>query len=162
MNPEEGELRPQLLDRMPLHVEISTIQAPKLRVEVMKRNLDFEKEPEKFKEKYSGEQKELVERIAAAKELLPAITVPDELYELVANLCIQLNIDGHRPDIIMLKAAMTLAAFNGRHQVESSDILESAYMTLSHRTRNLGMDPPASDQQIEEEYHRSMNIVSSG
>jgi Mg-chelatase subunit ChlI len=159
MNPEEGDLRPQLLDRMPLHTEISTIKDPKKRVEVMKRNLEFEKDPEEFRKKWSEEQGELMDRIAKAKELLPLVTVPDELYEVVAQMCISLNVDGHRPDIIIIKAAQTLSAFNGREIVEPGDILQSAYLALSHRTRNLGMDPAASDKQIEEEHIKAMNLV---
>jgi Mg-chelatase subunit ChlI len=160
MNPEEGELRPQLLDRMPLHVEISTIRDPSLRVEVMKRNIEFEREPDGFKERYVENQKDLMDRITKAKKILPDVVVPDDLFKAVAHLCISLNVDGHRPDIIIIKSASTLAAFYGRINVEPKDILESAYLTLSHRTRNLGMDPPATDQQIEEEYNRSLSLAS--
>lgn len=160
MNPEEGELRPQLLDRMPLHVEISTIRDPGLRVEVMKRNIEFERRPDEFKDKHGEDQHALMGRIARAKEILPDVEVPDDLFLAVAHLCISLNVDGHRPDIIIIKAASTLAAFNGRACVEPGDVLESAYLTLSHRTRNLGMDPPASDTQIEEEYNRSLRLVT--
>ena len=157
MNPEEGELRPQLLDRMPLHVEISTIHEPAQRVEVMKRNIEFEKSPDEFREKFVDEQEKLMDRIAMAKDLLSDVEVPDSLFKVVADMCISLNVDGHRPDIIIIKAASTLAAFNGRTVVEPEDILEGAYMTLSHRTRSLGMDPPASDREILEEFNSAKN-----
>jgi len=160
MNPEEGELRPQLLDRMALHTEISTITDPKQRVEVMKLNLEFEDDPAAFREGFREGQGELMERITRAKETLPKVGVPDHLFEVVARTCIALNVDGHRPDIITVKAARTLAAFNGREEVEPQDILDCAFLAMSHRTRNLGMDPPASEEQIEEEFRKALALVT--
>ncbi|UCD44206.1 MAG: ATP-binding protein [Candidatus Bathyarchaeota archaeon] len=160
MNPEEGELRPQLLDRMALHTEISTITDPGQRVAVMKFNLEFEDEPVAFREGFEEGQKELMEKIMRAKELLPKVTVPDHLYEVVARMCTSLNVDGHRPDIITVKSAKTLAAFNGSGEVEPKDILDCAFLALSHRTRNLGMDPPASEEQIGEAYEKAIGIVA--
>ena len=160
MNPEEGELRPQLLDRMALHTEISTITDPKQRVEVMKLNLEFEDDPAAFREEFHEGQRELMEKIARAKEKLPVVKVPVHLFEVVARTCIALNVDGHRPDIITVKSARTLAAFNGRDEVEPQDILDCAFLAMSHRTRNLGMDPPASEEQIEEEFHKALTLIT--
>lgn len=159
MNPEEGELRPQLLDRMALHTEISTIQDPSLRKDVMRYNIEFEEDPLGFMERFKGEQEELRRRILAARGLVPKVVVPENLYEIVARMCISLRVDGHRPDIIIVKAARTLAAFHGRSRVEPQDILECAYLALSHRTRNLGMDPPATDVQIREEFKKALSSV---
>jgi len=160
MNPEEGELRPQLLDRMALHTEISTIPDPKLRIDVMRRNIEFEDDPADFRERFRGEQEELMERIIRAKELMPKVASPDHLYEIVAKMCISLNMDGHRPDIIIIKTARTLAALEGRELMEDRDILDCAYLALSHRTRNLGMDPPASEEQIQEAFKEALPIAS--
>ncbi|MFQ6053559.1 MAG: hypothetical protein ACE5OO_04930, partial [Candidatus Bathyarchaeia archaeon] len=159
MNPEEGELRPQLLDRMALHTEISTIRDPGLRVEVMKLNIEFEDDPVGFRERFRRRQEALVERILRAKELMPKVAIPDHLYEVVARMCINLNVDGHRPDIIIIKAASTLAALHGRVEVEAQDILDCAFLALSHRTRNLGMDPPASEAQIREMFEEALHSV---
>jgi len=159
MNPEEGELRPQLLDRMALHTEISTIRDPAPRIEVMRLNMEFEDNPIGFRERFQGRQKELMEKILLAKELLPKVSVPDHLLEVVARMCIALHVDGHRPDITMMKAARTLTAFNGRNEVDPQDVLECAILALSHRTRNLGMDPPASENQIEDQFKKALGLV---
>jgi Mg-chelatase subunit ChlI len=156
MNPEEGELRPQLLDRLSLHAEISTIKDPSQRVEVMKINMKYEDDPEALMKEFQGKQSELSNRIINAKELLSNIIVPDNLYQIVANMCIYLNLDGHRPDIIIIKAAKTLAAFMGRSNIDQDDILECAILALSHRTRNLGRDPPASERIIREAFNKGL------
>jgi len=158
MNPEEGELRPQLLDRMALHTEISTILDPMLRVEVMKANMGFEDEPTSFRLKFREQQEALIKRIVKAKEILPKVQIPDILFEAVARMCINLQVDGHRPDIVIMKSARTLAAFNGREEATPQDVLDCAYLALSHRTRNLGMEPPAPDRQIEEEFRKGLEF----
>ena len=158
MNPEEGELRPQLLDRMSLHTEISTILDPTLRVEVMKTNMGFEEDPVSFRQRYRDQQEGLIARIAKAKELLPKVQVPQRLFEAVARMCINLQMDGHRPDIVIIKSARTLAAFNGREEATPQDVLDCAYLALSHRTRNLGVEPPAADRQIEAEFKKGLEL----
>jgi Mg-chelatase subunit ChlI len=159
MNPEEGELRPQLLDRMSLHTGIATIEDPKLRVEVMRSNIEFEDAPIEFRQRHLNEQKDLMARILRAKELFLKVGVSDSLYDVVARMSISLKADGHRPDIVMIKSARTLAALRGRGSVEPEDIMECAYLALSHRTRNLGMDPPASEGQIEEAFKSALAMV---
>jgi len=156
MNPEEGELRPQLLDRMALHVQVETIYDKELRIEIMKRNLEFEENPIKFRAKYREEQEKLRQRIIRARELLSKVRVPSELLEVIAKMCIMLHVDGHRPDIIMLKTAKALAAFEGRIEVKPEDILTCAYLTLSHRTRRGGLEEPATPKQIEEAFYRAL------
>jgi len=159
MNPEEGELRPQLLDRMALHTEVFTVLDPVLRVEVMKANIEFEDAPAGFIEKYRDQQEELMGRVLKAKEILPKTHVSDQLFEAVARMCISLQVDGHRPDIIIIKSARTLAAFNGKGEVTPQEILDCAFLTLSHRTRNMGVEPPASDRQIEEEFKKALELL---
>jgi Mg-chelatase subunit ChlI len=161
MNPEEGELRPQLLDRLALHTEIHTIKEPVLRVEVMKLNLEFEDDALNFRERFSEKQRVLVKKILMAKELLPKVRIPDYLFEVVARMCIALNVDGHRPEIIIAKSGLTLAAFRGLNEVEPENILDGALLTLSHRTRSLGMEPPASEKLIEEEFNKALKSTHS-
>jgi len=156
MNPEEGELRPQLLDRMALHVQVDTIYDRELRIEIMKRNLEFEEDPIGFREKYREEQEKLRRRIIEARKILPKVKVPVDLRECIARMCIKLHVDGHRPDIIMLKTSKALAAFEGRTEVKPEDILTCAYLTLSHRTRRGGLEEPATPHQIEEAFYSAI------
>lgn len=160
MNPEEGELRPQLLDRMALHTEISTIKDPSLRIEVMKLNLEFEDNPVGFRERFLDRQKMLMEKIDLAKQVLPDVKIQDKLLEVVARMCIALNVDGHRPDITIIKAAKTFSSLNGRKEAEDQEVLESSFLALSHRTRSLGMEPPASDSQIKNAFTKALNLVN--
>ena len=162
MNPEEGELRPQLLDRMALHTEVSTIFDKDLRVEIMKANMEFEEDPIAFRRRCDTAQKEMRDRILAAKQLLPQVAMPDHLFEAIARMCIALQVDGHRPDIIIVKTAKTLAAYNNRGEVSPEDVFTSSLLTLSHRTRNLGMDPPAMASEIESEFRRGLSETEGG
>ncbi|MEM4704862.1 MAG: VWA domain-containing protein, partial [Candidatus Bathyarchaeia archaeon] len=150
MNPEEGELRPQLLDRFPLSVNVGNILNAKDRVEIVKRNMEFEADPEKFYQKYRTVQEEIRSRIAKAREILNSVRVPDELLESISNSCLELKVDGLRPDIVIAKAAATLAAFENRTEVTLNDVLVAAELALSHRTREGGFLEPASPQEIAE------------
>jgi Mg-chelatase subunit ChlI len=135
MNPEEGDIRPQLLDRFGLSVTVTGEHEPEQRVEVIKRRLAYEQDSDAFSARYRQEQAELGQAIIAARQLLPQVTVADELLMLVANLSIKLAVDGHRADITVIKTALTLAAFAGRTQVFADDIKEAARLTLPHRMR---------------------------
>ncbi len=135
MNPEEGELRPQLLDRFGLCVTIEGINDPKARVSIMERRLAFDEDPEGFCKKWEGESKKLVDRIEKARDLYPRVTIDHMLLYEIASYCLDVGVDGHRGDIIILKAAKTLAAFNGRTQVIKSDIDTAAELALPHRIR---------------------------
>lgn len=154
MNPEEGELRPQLLDRMPLHVAVSSIFDEEQRIEIMKRNLEFEEDPIGFNNKFESRQIEILSKIQKAKKLLPSVKASRNLLELIARICIALRVDGHRPDITILKASKTLASFMERMEVLPEDVLNCSFLALSHRTRNLGMESPATQSQIEETYQK--------
>ena len=135
MNPEEGELRPQLLDRFGLCVNIKGINTADDRVTVMERRAAFDEEPEKFSKQWESEGKALTDRILAAKNLYPQVTVAKErLYE-IAEYCLDVGVDGHRGDIIILKTAKTLAAYDGRDEVVSKDIQTAAELALPHRVR---------------------------
>lgn len=135
MNPEEGDIRPQLLDRFGLSVEVAGENQPEWRVEVIKRRLAYEQDTDAFAGEYQGEQELLAASIMQARRLLPKVTIPDELLLLVAKLAIALDVDGHRADITVIKAAMTLAAFAGREQVVTEDVKKAARLALPHRMR---------------------------
>ncbi|MCD8502885.1 MAG: AAA family ATPase [Bacillaceae bacterium] len=135
MNPEEGDLRPQLLDRFALSVEVIGEQNPKDRVEVVKRRLAFEKDPESFVAGYVEAQQLLAEQIINAQKIIHDVVVTDETLEIAAKISIKLDIDGHRADLMMIKTAMTIAAFEGRLQVEKNDLLKAATLVLPHRLR---------------------------
>ena len=159
MNPEEGELRPQLLDRFPLSVTVETIKSVEDRVEVVKKNMEFEADPEKFYEKCVPAQDELRRRMVQAKKLLKQIVFSEHLLKGISQACLDLKVDGLRPDIIITKAAATLAAFEGRTEVGANDVLVAADLALSHRTREGGFIEPASSQEIKEAFSASIKNV---
>lgn len=148
MNPEEGELRPQLLDRFPLSVTVGNIAEVKNRVEIVKKNMEFEADPERFYEKYRSIQEEIQSRIVKARKMLTNVVISDEFLESISNSCLELKVDGLRPDIVIAKAAATLAAFEDRTQVTLNDVLVAAELALSHRTREGGFLEPAAPQEI--------------
>jgi magnesium chelatase subunit D len=150
MNPEEGELRPQLLDRFPLSISVGSIGSVEDRVEIIKRNMEFEADPEKFQEKYKALQEELRNRIAQARKTLKKVSLPDALLMSISKACLDLKVDGLRPDIVIAKAAATLAAFENRTEVALNDVLVAADLALSHRTREGGFLEPATSQEIGE------------
>jgi magnesium chelatase subunit D len=155
MNPEEGELRPQLLDRFPLSVNVQSITSVEDRVEIIKRNMQFEADPESFTEKYKPMQEELRNKILRARETLEKSTLQDDLLKTVSKACLDLKVDGLRPDIVIAKSASTLAAFEGRTEVTLNDVLVAADLALSHRTREGGFLEPATPQEIVEVFSAS-------
>ncbi len=152
MNPEEGELRPQLLDRFPLSVGVERITSVEARMEVVKRNIEFERDPEKFNEEFKTEQEELKNKIVHAREVLPKVEMPHELLNAICWACADLKVDGMRPDIVISKAASTLAAFEDRTKVTLEDVLIAAELTLSHRTREGGFLEPAGSGEIKQKF----------
>lgn len=133
MNPEEGELRPQIADRIGLQVEVSALKETAHRVEVMMRREAFLQNPGAFMALYQEPQRELLQEIVSAVELLPRVAVPDPLYGAIAQLTFKAEVPSHRADITILQCAKTLAAFEGRTRVEAKDILAGAEMALGHR-----------------------------
>ncbi len=135
MNPEEGELRPQLLDRFGLCVHIEGITAPADRVAIMERRLAYDEDAEAFCQQWEEESRQLVARIEAARQLYAQVTIDQPLLYEIAAYCLDVGVDGHRGDIIILKAAKTLAALAGRTQVNKADIDTAAELALPHRVR---------------------------
>jgi len=148
MNPEEGELRPQLLDRFPLSVGVEKISSVKDRMEIVKRNIAFEENPERFREKYRTVQEELRDRIIRSRNILPKVEMPEGLLEAVCQTCLDIKVDGMRPDIVISKAARTLAAFENRMKATKDDVLVASELALSHRTREGGFLEPAIPEEI--------------
>lgn len=156
MNPEEGDLRPQLLDRFGLVVDVVSENSREQRAEVVKRRLEYEEEPEAFVRKYAQSQQELAEKILSAKELLPSVTYENDVLLMAAALSIALGVDGHRADITMLKTAMTICAFDGRVKVTGEDLKTAAVYVLPHRLRRNPfesgvLDEGAIDRILEEQ-----------
>jgi len=156
MNPEEGDLRPQLLDRLPMSITIKGVADEALRMEIVKRNLEFERDPVVFAEKFENDQKQLMDRIVKARDLLPRVSVPEPFLKAVAKMAISLQVDGHRPDIVITKAAMAIAAFEGRMSVETYDMQRAAILALGHRTRRGGFEEPALPQDVAASYDKAL------
>lgn len=135
MNPEEGELRPQLLDRFSLCVEIRGILDPQARMEILERCLAFEQDPEAFRRKWQPEEEALSRRIERARKLLPQASYRREDLFTIAELSASLGVDGHRSDIVILKTALAHAAFSGRPRINEEDILTAARLALPHRLK---------------------------
>ena len=135
MNPEEGDLRPQLLDRFALSVDITGIRDPRERVLIMERNLAFEKDPEAFREEWMTKEKELSEQIAMARTIVNKVTYTSRDLLSIAALTASLNVDGHRADLVILKAARAQAAFEGRTAINDHDIALAAELALPHRIK---------------------------
>ncbi|MCL2409080.1 MAG: AAA family ATPase [Oscillospiraceae bacterium] len=150
MNPEEGDLRPQLIDRFALSVTVIGERDAEKRVLVMENRLKYEDEPEKFFEDFEPMQQALRDRIKTAEGLLGQVTYSSRILEKIAKICIALDVDGHRADIVMLKTAMTLAAYSGRTEVTEEDVMEAAKLTLPHRMRRNPFEDAVLDlSQIE-------------
>ena len=140
MNPEEGDLRPQLLDRFGLVVEIRGEQDIKTRSELIRRRMDYEKNPADFCRTWDQEQSALRRRVQQAQQWLSTVQIPDALYEDAAKIGVALQVDGHRSDIVLLKAALTLAAFEGAQEVTREHLIQVAPMVLTHRMRRMPFD----------------------
>ena len=135
MNPEEGELRPQLLDRFALCVEIKGLNGARDRMEVLERRIQFDQDPEGFREEWEPRERKLSEDIARGRALLPRVRYDDTDLFAIAQLTSAMKVDGHRSDIVILKAAVANAAFAGRTQITNEDILLAAELALPHRMK---------------------------
>jgi len=135
MNPEEGELRPQLLDRFGLCVNITGISDPALRVEVIKRRAAFEEDPHMFARRWEAEEENLRRQILKAQALLPKVGVSEEILYTIAKIAVEMGVDGHRADLVMMKAAKTMAALTGREEVQKEDVYQIVNLALMHRMR---------------------------
>lgn len=148
MNPEEGELRPQLLDRFGLAVEVKGLADQKDRAEIVRRRFAFEENSASFVNSWADEKENLRRKVVEAKTLLPSVELSDEILKLITHICVDFAVDGHRADIVMHKTAITLAAFYGRTQVDESDVKEAAELSLLHRRRRQPFEDAQFDQKL--------------
>jgi magnesium chelatase subunit I len=149
-NPEEGDLRPQLLDRFGLHARIVTITDLGQRVEIVKRRHTFEMTPAEFMAAWEAEQETLREKIKKAHKILPQVQLSDEVLLKIAELCLALGIDGHRGELTIARAATSLAALNHRKKVSLDDVRKVAGLSLRHRLRKDPLDNADSSVKIEQ------------
>ncbi|MGC5567418.1 putative cobaltochelatase [Streptomyces sp. FR-108] len=146
MNPEEGELRPQLLDRFGLTVEVAASREPDQRVEVVRRRLAYDDDPEGFATRWADEESDVRARIVAARELLPSVRLGDGALRQIAATCAAFEVDGMRADIVMARTATALAAWAGRTDVLAEDVRQAALLALPHRRRRNPFDAPGLDE----------------
>lgn len=146
MNPEEGELRPQLLDRFGLTVEVAASREPEQRVEVVRRRLAYDDDPAAFAARWAGEEAAVRQRIVAARDLLPRVRLGDGALRQIAATCAAFEVDGMRADIVMARTATALAAWAGRTDVLAEDVRQAALLALPHRRRRNPFDAPGLDE----------------
>lgn len=137
MNPEEGDLRPQLLDRFGLSVRVRSIREKEPRIEILRRRAAFDTDPGAFMVRWREEQGGLAQKIAGAREALPRVEVPEAMLERVVGLTSNLPVDGHRADIVILRAARALAALRGGAEVSVEEVRDVAPLALDHRLKRL-------------------------
>ncbi|MDX3585332.1 putative cobaltochelatase [Streptomyces europaeiscabiei] len=146
MNPEEGELRPQLLDRFGLTVEVAASREPDQRVEVVRRRLAYDDDPAGFVARWADEEADVRQRVVAARELLPSVVLGDGVLRQIAATCAAFEVDGMRADIVMARTATALAAWAGRTEVLAEDVRQAALLALPHRRRRNPFDAPGLDE----------------
>jgi magnesium chelatase subunit I len=137
MNPEEGELRPQLTDRFGLCIDITSISDMRQRIEIVERRERYEADPQAFLAEYAEAEQVLRERITSAARRVPDVTIPRGVAELIAHINIELDVDGHRGDIVMRRAAQTYTAYLAEEQISAEQVYTIAPMVLAHRLKRL-------------------------
>jgi magnesium chelatase subunit D len=147
MNPEEGELRPQLLDRFGMMVQVTGPREPAVRAEVVRRRVAFEADLETFAAKWRDEQTGLREGVATARQRLANVALPDDLLLFISQLSCEFGVDGLRPDLAMHKAARAHAAYQGRTTVTLDDVKAAAELVLPHRRKRRPFEQPHLDHQ---------------
>lgn len=140
-NPEEGELRPQLLDRFGMHAQIKTVKLPEERVRVVEERTAFDTSPNEFRKKYESEQRAIISKLDTARELLPSVQVPMEIRLKISQVCSELDVDGLRGDLVTTRASRAAAAYRGANEVTDEDVYSVVTLCLRHRLRK---DPMAT------------------
>ncbi|AFZ47248.1 protoporphyrin IX magnesium-chelatase [Cyanobacterium stanieri PCC 7202] len=157
-NPEEGELRPQLLDRFGMHAEIRTVKDPDLRVQIVEQRAEFDQDPQGFLAKYEDDQRALQQKLVDAQNLLPQITIDYEIRVKVSEICSDLDVDGLRGDIVTNRAAKAIAAFEGRTEVTVDDIRRVMPLCLRHRLRKDPLESIDSGYKVEKAVDRVFGL----
>jgi magnesium chelatase subunit I len=157
-NPEEGELRPQLLDRFGMHAEIRTVKDPVLRVKVVEERTSFDQNPANWLESYSPQQQELKKKIVDAQNLLSNVEIDYSLRLKISEVCSQLDVDGLRGDIVTNRAAKAYAAYNGRTKVIIEDISKIITLCLRHRLRKDPLETIDSGDKVKKVFKKVFEI----
>lgn len=157
-NPEEGELRPQLLDRFGMHAEIHTVKEPALRVQIVEQRGDFDRNPVGYLEQHKADQEALQEKIVKAQELLPQVNLDYDLRVKISEVCSELDVDGLRGDIVTNRAAKALTAFEGRTEVTVDDIRRVITLCLRHRLRKDPLESIDSGYKVEKAFARVFGV----
>jgi len=147
MNPEEGELRPQLLDRFGLGVEVRGPRAPAQRAQIVRRRMEFDAGPEAFASTWADAERTLAQRIARARELVPSVEISEQMLLRISAVCAQLDLDGVRGDLVCAQAARALAALDGVPAVDAAHVERAAHLALRHRLRRDPLAPPPGDSE---------------
>ena len=161
MNPEEGELRPQIADRLGLEVKITSPREPKLRAEITKRAMEFNDNPKEFIKKYDLEQEQLKKKIINARKIIKNIKIPEAVYELVSKIVNELEIFSQRADITFIRCARAHAAFEGRNSINQEDINVAMDLVFEHRIKSLHyeMTPEEIEARITEVYGKIKEAI---
>jgi magnesium chelatase subunit D len=149
MNPAEGELRPQLSDRIGLHISVHSIMDLEERVKIMERREEFEQDPTAFKAKYKDQQDKILENIVTARKILKKVYISRDLMEVIAYLCMEMGVDGHRADIAILKASKTIAAYNFMEEVNLDHVEEAALLVLGERFNRASQNRNKINQMVQ-------------
>lgn len=153
-NPEEGELRPQLLDRFGMHAQIGTVKEPNLRVQIVEQRSQFDESPTEFRSTYVVSQQELASQIAAARGRLKDVTISYDLRVKISQICSELDVDGLRGDIVTNRASIALTTFEGRTEVTEQDIFRIIPLCLRHRLRKDPLESIDSGDKVRDIFKR--------
>lgn len=163
MNPEEGEVRPQLLDRFGLCVTVSGLSDPGQRMQVVRRWTEFEGDPEAFARRWAEEDEALSERIVIAREHVGQVEIPDGMVHLAVAIAARAGVQGHRPDIVIVKTARALAALLGEPRLSPQLVFEAARLVLAHRMQNALLRPASeTDEEVERVLRGAAEEAESG
>ncbi len=157
-NPEEGELRPQLLDRFGMHAEIRTVKEPDLRVKIVEQRSEFDRNPQEFLDQYESEQLELQQKLVQAQQLLSQVKIDYDIRVKVSEVCSELDVDGLRGDIVTNRAAKALAAFESRTEVTVDDVRRVMPLCLRHRLRKDPLESIDSGYKVEKSVNRIFGL----
>lgn len=157
-NPEEGELRPQLLDRFGMHAEIRTVKEPALRVQIVEQRSEFDRDPYGFCTKHQQEQEAMQQKLVNAQTLLPSVQIDYDLRVKISEVCSALDVDGLRGDIVTNRAAKAIAAYEGRQEVTVDDIRRVMTLCLRHRLRKDPLESIDSGYKVEKAFNRVFGL----
>jgi magnesium chelatase subunit I len=158
-NPEEGELRPQLLDRFGMHAEIRTVKDPKMRVQIVRQRTEFDQDPAQFMKAHTKGQKELQKRLVEAQKNLYQVHMAPELEVKISQVCSELDVDGLRGDIVTNRAAKALASLEGRKEVTVDDISRVIVLSLRHRLRKDPLETIDTGYKVERVFRRVFDVA---